>query len=54
VRGMQMSLANDHTLTGHTDVLYDGLYAYLSREKCSNRAHLPRMHLFPECFEDDD
>ena len=32
VRGMQLSLPDDQTLTGHTDVLYDGLYAYLSRE----------------------
>jgi hypothetical protein len=32
VRGMQLSLADDETLTLHTDVLYDGLYAYLSRE----------------------
>jgi len=32
VRGMQLSLPNDQTLTDHTDVLYDGLYAYLSRE----------------------
>lgn len=32
VRGMQMALPDDEVLTGHTDVLYDGLYAYLSRE----------------------
>jgi len=32
VRGMQLSLPDDQTLTGHTDVLYDGLYTYLSRE----------------------
>jgi hypothetical protein len=32
VRGMQLALPDDHTLTNHTDVLYDGLYAYLSRE----------------------
>jgi hypothetical protein len=32
VRGMQLSLPDDQTLSGHTDVLYDGLYAYLSRE----------------------
>ena len=32
VRGMQLSFPEDQTLTGHTDVLYDGLYAYLSRE----------------------
>src|SRR5829696_284341 len=32
VRGMQLSLPDDLTLSSHTDVLYDGLYAYLSRE----------------------
>ena len=32
VRGMQLSLPDDETLSGHTDVLYDGLYAYLSRD----------------------
>jgi hypothetical protein len=32
VRGMQLSLPDDLTLSGHTDVLYDGLYAYLSRD----------------------
>jgi hypothetical protein len=32
VRGMQLSLPDDQTLTSHTYVLYDGLYAYLSRE----------------------
>ena len=32
VRGMQLSLPDDLTLSGYTDVLYDGLYAYLSRE----------------------
>jgi hypothetical protein len=32
VRGMQLSLAEDETLTSHTDILYDGLYAYLSRD----------------------
>ena len=32
VRGMQLSLPDDHTLAGHTDTLYDGLYAYLRRE----------------------
>ena len=32
VRGMQLSLPDDQTLARHTDVLYDGLYAYLSRE----------------------
>ena len=32
VRGMQLSLPDDQALTAHTDVLYDGLYAYLQRE----------------------
>ena len=32
IRGMQISLPDDETLTQHTDRLYDGLYAYLSRE----------------------
>jgi len=32
VRGMQLSLPDDEVLTGHTDALYDGLYAYLGRE----------------------
>jgi hypothetical protein len=32
VRGMQLSLPDDQKLSAHTDVLYDGLYAYLSRE----------------------
>jgi hypothetical protein len=32
VRGMQLSLPDDQTLSGHTHILYDGLYAYLSRE----------------------
>ena len=32
VRGMQLALPDDQTLTHHTDVLYDGLYAYFSRE----------------------
>ena len=32
VRGMQLSLPDDLTLSVHTDALYDGLYAYLSRE----------------------
>jgi hypothetical protein len=31
VRGMQLSLPDDHTLIGYTDVLYEGLYAYLGR-----------------------
>jgi hypothetical protein len=32
VRGMQLELPDDLTLSGYTDALYDGLYAYLSRE----------------------
>jgi hypothetical protein len=32
VRGMQLELPDDQTLSGHTDILYDGLYAYLRRE----------------------
>jgi hypothetical protein len=32
VRGMQLALPDDATLTSHTDVLYEGLYPYLSRE----------------------
>jgi hypothetical protein len=32
VRGMQLALPDDQTLTSHTDVLYDGLYTYLGRE----------------------
>ena len=32
VRGMQLSLPDDATLVSLTDVLYDGLYAYLRRE----------------------
>jgi hypothetical protein len=32
VRGMQLTLPDDGALTSHTDVLYDGLYAYLRRE----------------------
>jgi hypothetical protein len=32
VRGMQLSLPDDQTLTRYTDILYDGRYAYLSRE----------------------
>jgi hypothetical protein len=32
IRGMQMVLPDDKTLTGYTDAVYDGLYAYLSRE----------------------
>ncbi len=32
VPGTQTALPDDETLTRHTDVLYDGLYAHLSRE----------------------
>ena len=32
VRGMQLALTDDHVLTHHTHPLYEGLYAYLSRE----------------------
>src|ERR671916_1435059 len=32
VRGMQLTLPDDHALLSHTDTLYDGLYAYLRRE----------------------
>jgi hypothetical protein len=32
VRGMQMSLSDDPTLTHYTDAIFDGLYTYLSRE----------------------
>ncbi len=32
VRGMQLALPDDEVLTAHADRLYDGLYAYLSRE----------------------
>ena len=32
IRGMQISLPDDEVLTSYTDVLYDGLYAYLRRE----------------------
>ena len=32
IRGMQMVLSDDETLTGYTDAVFDGLYAYLSRE----------------------
>ncbi len=32
VRGMQLVLPDDPTLILHTDPLFDGLYAYLSRE----------------------
>jgi len=32
IRGMQLTLPDDEILTSHTDVMFDGLYAYLSRE----------------------
>lgn len=32
IRGMQRVLPDDRTLTGYTDAVFDGLYAYLSRE----------------------
>lgn len=32
IRGMQLALPDDEALTHHTDALYEGLYAYLSRE----------------------
>ena len=32
VRGMQLALPDDETLTHYAAALYDGLYAYLSRE----------------------
>ena len=32
IRGMQMALQDDKILTRHTDPLYDGLYAYVTRE----------------------
>lgn len=32
VRGMQLALPDDETLTRHTDALFDGLYTYLRRE----------------------
>jgi hypothetical protein len=32
VRGMQLSLPDDQTLSVHTDTLYEGLYSNLSRE----------------------
>lgn len=32
VRGMQLALSDDHVLTTHTDILYEGLYTYLSCE----------------------
>ena len=32
IRGMQLTLPDDEALTLHTDVIFDGLYAYLQRE----------------------
>jgi len=32
IRGMQLALPDDETLIRHTDVIFDGLYTYLSRE----------------------
>ena len=32
IRGMQLSLPDDETLTLHTDAVFDGLYTYLQRE----------------------
>ena len=32
IRGMQLVLPDDPTLTRHTDAVFGGLYAYLSRE----------------------
>ena len=32
IRGMQLVLPDDWTLTGYTNNVFDGLYAYLSRE----------------------
>jgi hypothetical protein len=32
IRGMQLVLPDDPTLTRHTDAIFDGLYAFLSRE----------------------
>jgi hypothetical protein len=32
VRGMHLALPDDESLIRHTDALYEGLYAYLSRE----------------------
>ena len=29
---MQIVLPDDETLIGHTDAIYEGLYAYLSRQ----------------------
>jgi hypothetical protein len=32
IRGMQLVLPDDQTLTGYTDADFDGLYVYLNRE----------------------
>ena len=32
IRGMQLALPDDETLTLHTDSIFDGLYVYLRRE----------------------
>ena len=32
IRGMQLVLPDDKTLTAYTDAVFDGLCAYLSRE----------------------
>ncbi len=32
IRGMQLAVSDDETLTRHTDVIFDGLYTYLRRE----------------------
>lgn len=32
IRGMQLCLPDDHALIRHTGPVFDGLYAYLSRE----------------------
>ena len=32
IRGMQLTLPDDETLTVYTDVVFDGLYEYFSRE----------------------
>lgn len=32
IRGMQLSLPDDHTLIRHINPVFDGLYAYLRRE----------------------
>ena len=32
IRGMQLAAPDDHALIRHTDFVFDGLYAYLSRE----------------------